>query len=115
MELNMTLQAFVATVGVDGALGGGQLTMKLWALGGQKGWRLGLTRLATASAACVVSQARPRKGRMFRVVALAVGGGVVGQGLATGAICGWGRAVVGGWAEVWAGRSPAPLHGRRLG
>ena len=38
------------------------------------------------SAACVVSEARARRGRMFRMMALAVDGEVRGQGLATGAI-----------------------------
>ena len=42
--LEVVLQAFVATVGVGGALGGGQMAMQLGSgdLGGQKGWRLGL-------------------------------------------------------------------------
>ena len=73
-------------------MGGGELAMRLGGLGGQKGWRLGLIRLTagdltpTVSAACVVSGARPRKGRRFRIMALAVDGEMRGQGLATGAI-----------------------------
>ena len=92
VKLEVALQAFAAIVEVDGALGGGQLAMQLGGLGGQKGWRLGLIRLAAGdlapvvSAACVVSGARARRGRMSRMVALAVGGVVRGQGLATGAI-----------------------------
>ena len=80
MELDMALQAFATTMEVDGAMGGGQLAMQLGDLGGQKGWRLGLIRLTagdlapTVSAVCVVSGARPRRGRVFRVMALAVGG-----------------------------------------
>ena len=35
--LDMALQAFAATVEVDGALGGGQLAIQLGDLGGQKG------------------------------------------------------------------------------
>ena len=58
-------------------------------LGGQKSWRLGLIRLTAgnlAPAVCVVSEARAKRGRMFRMMALAVGGEMRGQGLATGAI-----------------------------
>ena len=109
-ELDKALQAFAATVEVDGALGDGQLTMQLGDLGGQRGWRLGLIRLTagvltpTVSAARVVSEARARRGRMFRMMALAVDGEMRGQGLATGAI----RRLkgellqVGDWSEVWA-------------
>ena len=91
VELGVALQAFAATVEVDGALGGGQLAMRLGDLGGKKGWRLGLTRLTACGlapvvfAACVVSEARARRGKMFRMMAMAVGGVVRGQGLATGA------------------------------
>ena len=45
VELSMALQAFAATVEVDGALGDGQLAVQLGNLGGQEGWRLGLIRL----------------------------------------------------------------------
>ena len=61
-------------------------------MGGQGGWRLGLIRLAAGdlapivSAVCVVSEARPRRGRVFRMMALAVDGKMGGQRLATGAI-----------------------------
>ena len=37
VELDTALQAFAATVEVGGAVGGGQLTMQLGDLGGQKG------------------------------------------------------------------------------
>ena len=40
VELDVALQAFVATVEVDGALGDGQLAMQLGDLGGHNGWRL---------------------------------------------------------------------------
>ena len=92
VELGGALQAFAATVEVDGALGDGQLAIQLGDLGGQKGWRLGLIRLTagdlspTVSAACVVSEGRPRRGRVFRMMALAVDGLVRGQGLATEAM-----------------------------
>ena len=77
-------------MGVGGATGGGQLAKQLpmGDLGGQEGWRLGLVRLAagdlapTVSAVCVASEARPRRGRVFRMVALAVDGEMRGQGLA---------------------------------
>ena len=65
-----------AYVEVSGALGDGQLAIQLGDLGGQKGWRLGLIRLTagdlapTVSAACVASEARAKRGRMFRVMAL---------------------------------------------
>ena len=51
MEPDVALQAFVATVEADGAWGDGQLTMQLGNLGGQKGWRLGLVRLAAGGMA----------------------------------------------------------------
>ena len=92
VELDMALQAFAATVEVDGAMGDGQLAKQLGDLGGQEGWRLGLIRLTagdltpTVSAACVVSEGRPRRGRVFRMMALAVDGVVRGQGLATEAM-----------------------------
>ena len=92
VELGVALQAFAATVEVGGALGDGQLAMQLGDLGCQKGWRLGLIRLTArdlgpvVSAAYVVSEARARRCRMFRMMALAVGEVVRGQGLATGAI-----------------------------
>ena len=109
VELNKALQAFVANVEVGGALSDGQLAMQLGDLGGQRGWRLGLIRLTagvltpTVSAACMVSEARARGGRMIRMMALAVDGEMRGQGLATKAIRRLkGRAAVGEWAEVWA-------------
>ena len=40
----------------------------------------------TVSAACVASEVRPKRGRTFRMMALAVGGEMRGQGLATGAM-----------------------------
>ena len=57
VELDVALQAFVATVEVDGVLGDGQLAMhaQLGGLGGQKGWRLGLIRLTAGDLAPVVS------------------------------------------------------------
>ena len=88
----MALQAFATTMEVDGAMGDGQLAIQLGDLGGQKGWRLGLIRLTagdlapTVSAACVVSEARPKRGRTFRMMALAVDGEMRGQGLATEAM-----------------------------
>ena len=91
VELEVALQAFAATVEVDGALDDGQLAMQLGDLGRQKGWRLGLIRLTAGdlapavSAACVASEARARRGRMFRMMTLAVDGEMRGQGLATGA------------------------------
>ena len=45
VELDVALQAFAATVNVDGASGDGQLAKQLSDLGGQVGWRLGLVRL----------------------------------------------------------------------
>ena len=92
VELEVALQAFVATVEADGALGDGQLAMQLGDLGGQKGWRLELIRLTAGdlapavSAAYVVSEARARRGRMFRMMALAVDGEMMGQGMTTGAM-----------------------------
>ena len=91
-DLDMALQTFVATVEVDGAQGDGQLAKRLGDLGGQEGWRLGLVRMVAGdlapavSAVCVVSEARPRRGRVFRMMALAVDGRVRGQGLATEAM-----------------------------
>ena len=73
-------------------MGDGQLAMQLGDLGGQKGWRLGLIRptagdlAPTVSAACVVSEVRPKGGRTFRMMALAVDGEMRGQGLATEAM-----------------------------
>ena len=69
-------------------------TLQLEHLGGQKGWRLGITRLSagdpvpTVSAVCVVSEARAgRQGvRVFRMMALAVDEGMRGQGLASEAM-----------------------------
>ena len=78
MELSTALQAFAATMEVDGALGDGQLAVQLGNLGGQEGWRLGLIRLTAGdltpavSAACVVAEGRPRRGRVFTMMALAV-------------------------------------------
>ena len=78
-------------------------------LGGQKGWRLGIIRLTagdpapTVSAVCVVSEARAgRQGvRVFRMMALAVDGGMRGQGLASGGNGeDEGILAAGGWAEV---------------
>ena len=92
VEVGGALQAFAATVEVDGALGDGQLAIQLGDLGGQEGWRLGLIRLTagdltpTVSAACVVSEGRPKRGRMFRMMALAVDELVRGQGLASEAM-----------------------------
>ena len=92
VELDVALQAFAATVEVDGASGDGQLAKQLGNLSGQEGWRLGLVRLVAGdlspvvSAVCVVSEARPRRGRVFRMMALAVDGKVRGQGLATEAL-----------------------------
>jgi hypothetical protein len=79
-------------VEVDGASGGGQLAKQLGGLSGQGGWGLGLVRLVAGdlspavSAVCVVSEARPRRGRVFRMMALAVDGMMRGQGLATEAL-----------------------------
>ena len=92
VELDGALQAFAATVEVDGASGDGQLAKQLGDLGGQEGWRLGLVRLvagdpsSVVSAVCLVSEARPRRGRVFRMMALAVEGMARGQGLATEAM-----------------------------
>ena len=92
VELSTALQAFAATVEVDGALGDGQLAVQLGNLGGQEGWRLGLIRLTAGdltpavSAACVVAEGRPKRGRVFRMMALAVDELVRGQGLATEAM-----------------------------
>jgi hypothetical protein len=93
-ELDVTLQAFAEAVEVDGTKGEGQLAKQLGDLGRQEGWRLGLVRLtagdltSVVSAVCVVSEARPRRGRMFRMMALAVGGQGGGEGLATGSASG---------------------------
>ena len=76
---------------VDGAFGDGQLAMQLGDLDGQNGWMLRVIRMTAddlgpvVSDACVVSEARARRCRMFRMMALAVGEVVRGQGLATGA------------------------------
>ena len=92
VELDVALQAFAATVEVDGASGDGQLAKQLGDLSGQEGWRLGLVRMVAGdlspvvSAVCVVSEARPRRGRVFRMMALAVDGMMRGQGLATEAM-----------------------------
>ena len=92
VELDMALQTFAATVDVEGASGSGQLAKQLGDLSGQEGWRLGLVRLVAGdltpvvSAVCVVSEGRPRRGRVFRMMALAVDGSVRGQGLATEAM-----------------------------
>ena len=53
-------------------------------LGGQEDWRLGLVRMIAGglapvvSAVCVVTEARPRRGKVFRMMALAVDGRVRG-------------------------------------
>ena len=63
-----------------------------WVTWGQEGWRLGLVRLTAGDlapavfAVCVVSEARPRRGRVFKMMAMAVDGVVRGQGLATEAM-----------------------------
>ena len=91
-ELDGALQAFAAPVEVAGAKGDGQLAKQLGVLAGQEGWRLGLVRLSAGDlapvvpAVCVVSEARPRRGRVFRMMALAVDGVVRGQGHATEAL-----------------------------
>jgi hypothetical protein len=88
----VALQAFAAKVKVGGSSGDGQLAKQLGDLSGQEGWRLRLVRLVAGdlspvvSAVCVVSEARPRRGRVFRTMALAVDGMVTGQGLATEAM-----------------------------
>ena len=72
-----------------GAKNDGELAKQLGGLGGQEGWRLGLVRLTAgdlapaASVVCVVSEARPRRGRVFGMMALAVDGEMRGQRLAT--------------------------------
>ena len=77
VELEVALQAFATTVELDGAFGDGQLALQLGDLGGQTGWRLGLIRLTAGdlapvvSVAYMVSAARARKGRMFRLMVLA--------------------------------------------
>ena len=92
VELDVSLQAFAAAVEVDGAKGDGQLAKQLGDLGDQEGWGLGLVRLTTGDlapavfAVCVVYEARPRRGRLSRMMALAVDGVVRGQGLATEAM-----------------------------
>ena len=54
---------------VDGASGDGHLAKQLGDLSGQEGWRLELVRLVAGdlspvvSAVCVVSEARPKRGR----------------------------------------------------
>ena len=91
-ELEEALQAFAATVEIDGAHGDGQLAKQLGDLGGQEGWRLGLVRMVAGdlapvvSAVCVVSEARPRRGSVFGMMALAVDGRGSGQGLAAEAM-----------------------------
>ena len=60
-------------------------------MGGQRGWRLGIIRLAgdltpVVSAVCVVSEARPMRGRIFRMMTLAVEGKLRGRRIATEAI-----------------------------
>ena len=67
-------------------MGDGQLAMQLGDLSGNKGWGLWLIRLTACGlglvvfAACVVSKARARRCRMFRMMALAVGGVMGGAG-----------------------------------
>ena len=108
IQLDGAFQTFAETVEVAGALGDGQLAKQLEDLGGQQGWRLGLVRLSAGavapvvSAVCVVSEARPKRGRVFRMMALAVDEGMRGQGLASVRGDGEteGRAAPGGWAEV---------------
>ena len=85
------LQTFALTVEVAGAPGDGQLVTQLRNLDGQEGWRLGIIRLVgdltpVASAVCVVSEARALRGRISRMMALAVEGEVRGQRIATEAI-----------------------------
>ena len=69
-------------------MGDGQLAKQLEGPGGRQGWRLGLVRLLAgavapvASAVCVVSEARSRRGRVFRVMSLAADTGMRGRGLA---------------------------------
>ena len=48
MELGMAPQASATAVEVDGAMGDGQLAKQLGDLGGQEGWRLGLTWVGQA-------------------------------------------------------------------
>ena len=78
---------------VAGAPGDGQLDIQLGDLGGKRGWRLaiGIIRLTgdltpAVSAVCVVSESRPRRGRVFRMMALAVEGKMRGRRIATEAI-----------------------------
>ena len=92
MELNGALQTFAASVEVAGALGDGQLAKQFEDLGGQQGWKLGLARLSACAmapvvfAVCVVSEARPKRGRVLRMMALPVDEGMRGQGLASEAM-----------------------------
>ena len=92
MELELALQAFAATVEVDDAHGDGQLAKQLGDLGGQEDWRLGPVRMVAGglapavSTVCVLSEARPKRGRVFRMMALALDGRARGQGLATEAM-----------------------------
>ena len=76
---------------VAGAPDDGQLDIQLGDLGGKRGWRLGIIRLTgdltpIVSAVCVVSESRPRRGRVFRMMALAVEGKMRGRRIATEAI-----------------------------
>ena len=54
-ELDTVLQAFAATVEVNGASGDGHLAKQLGDLGGQKGWRRGLVRMAAGGPVPAVS------------------------------------------------------------
>ena len=86
VELDVAPQAFAAAVEVDRAKGDGQLAKQLDDLGGQEEWRLGLVMLIAGdlapafSAVCAVSEARPRRCSVFRMMAMAVDGVVRGKG-----------------------------------
>ena len=79
VELGEALEAFALSVEVAGLEGDGQLLTELEDVSGGESWRLSLIRLVekegvpVVQAVCVVSKARARRGKMFRMKALAVG------------------------------------------
>ena len=101
------LRAFAVAVEVNGAGGDGQLAAELGNMGGEEGWRLSLVRLVERDripeiqAGCVVLEARAKRGKVFRMRALAVQ-----EELRAGTGAGSrskqeiaGRAGVGGWTR----------------
>ena len=92
--LEEALRTFAMSVEVAGLRGDGQLLTELEDVSGRKGWRLSVVRLGKGGevlevqAVCVVSKARgiARRGKVYRMQALAVKKEQRGRGLAAEAL-----------------------------